>query len=284
MKVGRQHTGSLPGALVEGGPRGTRDLAERLLALGERIAREGTTGRDAASALLLRKRPSGDGFGDGPLRRMEESAIEAALRLALGLGDSYLPIQGPPGTGKTFIGAEQILALIADGRTVGITGPSHAVIHNLIDEVLEHAAEWAARPVIGQRADESNPFLHDSARRMNYDELEHGLRCRELGIAAGTVWMWGRKQFQESVDMLFVRRSWSAFTFQCPAGDGCTAKCDFTRRPAAARSAKPGSTPTGGRHIGARTCPSCSRNHARRGRSSPRQNMADAPPALHLHL
>ena len=61
------------------------------------------------------------------------------------LRDSYLPIQGPPGTGKTFTGAGQILELIAQGRTVGITGPSHAVIHNLIDEVCEHAAERGMR-------------------------------------------------------------------------------------------------------------------------------------------
>ena len=32
-------------------------------------------------------------------------------------------MQGPPGTSKTYTAAEQILELIAHGRTVGITGP-----------------------------------------------------------------------------------------------------------------------------------------------------------------
>ena len=72
---------------------------------------------------------------------------DAAVRLALTLRDSYLPIQGPPGTGKTFTAARQILELIASGRTVGITGPSHSVISNLIGKVYERADELGARRV-----------------------------------------------------------------------------------------------------------------------------------------
>ena len=57
----------------------------------------------------------------------------AAVRLASVLRDSYLPRQGPPpGTGKMYTAAEQILALVAQGRTVGITGPLHTVIHHLM--------------------------------------------------------------------------------------------------------------------------------------------------------
>jgi len=37
---------------------------------------------------------------------------------AVSLRRSYLPMQGPPGTGKTYTAAEQILELIAHGRTV----------------------------------------------------------------------------------------------------------------------------------------------------------------------
>ena len=81
-----------------------------------------------------------------------EKAVEAAVRLAKSLRRSYLPLQGPPGTGKTYTAAEQILALVAQGRTVGITGPSHAVIHHLIDMVCAHAGQWGLAPRIGQRA------------------------------------------------------------------------------------------------------------------------------------
>jgi hypothetical protein len=86
-----------------------------------------------------------------------ETAGEAAIRPATSLRRSYLPLQGPPGTGKTYTAAEQILALLAQGRTAGITGPSHAVIHHLIDTVCVHAGRRGLALRIGQRADRDNP-------------------------------------------------------------------------------------------------------------------------------
>jgi AAA domain len=204
LKVAKDYSGPLPAALVEGGPPDTRNLAGRLRDLGDRVVREGLTGEDAATALLLRLRPISHRARPGPLRSEGETATQAAVRLALALRDSYLPIQGPPGTGKTFTAAEQILDLIAQGRTVGITGPSHAVIHNLIDAVLKHATGRPFVPRIGQRAEDDNPFLHPSAARMSYDKLAAAVRACELDAAAGTIWMWARDQFQRSVDTLFV--------------------------------------------------------------------------------
>ncbi len=203
LKIGRDYVGPLPTALVQGGPVSARVLAERLRELGDRIAREGVSGNDAATAILLRARPNGDGLESGALRRHGETSTAAALRLTRGLRGSYLPIQGPPGTGKTFTGAQQILDLVVSNRTVGITGPSHAVIHNLIGEVLRQG-ESETPPRIGQRADPDNPFLHRGAVGMSYDAIERSLRGGELSIAAGTLWMWARPQFQRSIDTLVV--------------------------------------------------------------------------------
>ena len=89
---------------------------------------------------------------------------DAAIRLVLALRGSYLPIQGPPGTGKTFTAAGQILELIKAGRTVGITGPSHAVIHNLLGKVVSRADELGVvRPRIGQRPGQDTSYLHPGA-------------------------------------------------------------------------------------------------------------------------
>ena len=133
-----------------------------------------------------------------------ETAAEAAVRLALLLRCSYLPLQGPPGTGKTYTAAEQILELIAHGHAVGITGPSHAVIHKLIDTLCERASERGLAPRIGQRADRDNPFLHGSATGMTNEQLERALRDGELDVAAGTAWLWARPGLAGSVDTLFV--------------------------------------------------------------------------------
>ena len=204
LKTGRTYSGA-PAALVEDGPVNTKPLADRLRDLGGRVVGAGVSGQDAATALLLRLRPSTGGVPAGALRRDGESPAEAAVRLAVGLSASYLPIQGPPGTGKTFTAAGQILELVRAGRTVGITGPSHAVIHNLVGKVTERSAALGLTPPrIGQRADEDNPYLHHEAAGLDHGQLEQGLRTRDLDIGAGTPWLWARPQFQGSVDTLFI--------------------------------------------------------------------------------
>jgi uncharacterized protein len=87
---------------------------------------------------------------------------------------------------------------------VGLTGPSHAVIHNLICAVYEHAGARQIVPRVGQRAEKDNPYLHPDATQMSYDQLEQALRTHELDVAAGTTWLWSRPQFAGSADTLFV--------------------------------------------------------------------------------
>ncbi len=204
LKIGNTYSGPLPAALVEDGPVGTKGQRERLRDLGDRVVREGVSGQDAATALLLRRRPDDGGVPGGSLRAEGEAASTAAVRLALSLRSSYLPLQGPPGTGKTYTAAEQILELTAQGRTIGITGLSHAVIHKLIDTVCEHAGWRGAGPRIGQRADKDNPYLHADATMMSPEGLERAVRDHEVDVAAGTSWLWAREQFADSVDTLFV--------------------------------------------------------------------------------
>jgi predicted RecB family nuclease len=200
LKIGNGYDGPLPAGLVEGGPIGTRELRERLRDLGDRVVREGIGGPGAATALLLRRPPS----AEGPLLADGETIAGAAVRLATSLRRSYLPLQGPPGTGKTYTAAEQILALVAQGRTAGLTGPSHAVIHQLIDTLGRRASTGGAALRIGQRADRGNPFLHGSADDMTNEQLQRALRDGEVNVAAGTVWLWARPGMADSVDTLFV--------------------------------------------------------------------------------
>ena len=206
LKIGQGNAEPLPAALVEDGPIKTAAQQDRLRDLGERVVRKGMGDLNAALELLLRRRPD-DGTGStGSLRAGDETVKEAAVRLASSLRGSYLPMQGPPGTGKTYTAAEQILGLIGRGRTVGITGPSHSVIHNLIGSVTEHAS-WRGLVLdgrLGQRADKDNPYLHPGATMMSPEKLAGALRDGELDVAAGTTWLWAREQFQASVDTLFV--------------------------------------------------------------------------------
>ena len=205
LKAAGTYAGPWPAALIEAGPPRTREQRDRLRELGDRVVRAGFGGGDMATALLLRRRPDDGDDAVGSLRAEGETASAAAIRLATSLRHSYLPMQGPPGTGKTYTAAEQILELITQGRTVGITGPSHAVICHLIDTVYEHA-RWrgAGPPRIGQRADRDHPHLHADARSMSNEQLEKALRDGQLDVAAGTAWLWARSGLAGSVDTLFV--------------------------------------------------------------------------------
>ncbi len=207
LKIRVGYDGPLPASLVPEGPIMTATQRDRLRDLGARVARDGVSGAgglDAATALLLRSRPADGAAPGSSLCPTGETAGHAAVRLVLALRDSYLPVQGPPGTGKTYTAAQQILEQVARGRTVGITGPSHAVINNLIGEVYKHADSRGMTPRIGQRADKDNPHLHPRADSLSPNELEQGIRGGELDVIAGTSWLWSREQFGGSTDVLFV--------------------------------------------------------------------------------
>jgi predicted RecB family nuclease len=159
----------------------------------------------AARDLLLGQPPRvGRAVGE-VLVRPDEDPIAAARGLIRALDSSVLAIQGPPGSGKTYTGARMICALIADGKTVGITGTSHKVIANLLRAVL------AAADATGSRAD-----VH-ALQRNDGDALIEDPRVEptETGdiparldaganLVAGTSWVWVNPRLRQRVDVLVV--------------------------------------------------------------------------------
>ena len=181
-------------------------LKQALVRIGEYVANHGIAGDGSyrvARDLLLREPPRLNG---GPVRGPEETALEAALRIAAGGDFGVLPVQGPPGAGKTYTGARMISELVANGARVGIMANSHKVIVNLLDEALSAAEErgisiQAVRKISGNPKDEpSDPrvVLTDNNGRV-FEELRGG-----CPVAAGTAWLWARPEAHDSVDVLFV--------------------------------------------------------------------------------
>lgn len=68
-----------------------------------------------------------------------EDLVAGAVRAVTDLDDSTLIIQGPPGTGKTYTTARAIIALLADGKRVGVSSNSHKAINNLLAAISKHA-------------------------------------------------------------------------------------------------------------------------------------------------
>jgi uncharacterized protein len=191
-------------------------IGQRAVALGAGQARGPGIGDPgpvdrAARELLLRRPPRIAGRVPGsPLRGEHERALDAATRLVLALDGTTLAIQGPPGSGKTYAGARMILALVAAGMTVGVTGNSHKVIGNVLDEV--HRAARGAGPnesavLIGQKpGQEEGPTCPNAQDLAGWDtaRIAAALDDRVFNVVGGTAWLWSAAAMEGSVDVLLV--------------------------------------------------------------------------------
>ncbi|MEK6719997.1 MAG: TM0106 family RecB-like putative nuclease [Chloroflexota bacterium] len=202
--------GAHPRALFPGTPYRTDTMRSSLGRLAHHVIEHGIDGAGlhrAARELILGHRPriAGDS-GEGPLVAEGESSLEAAVRIATRLDGSTLAIQGPPGTGKTWTAARMILALVREGKRVGVTAQSHKVIGNLLEAVAKAAREVGDAVRIGQRADaeDGTAALEDLIIFKDSGAAVGGIRARDVDVLGGTSWLWAREDAEAAVDVLFV--------------------------------------------------------------------------------
>jgi hypothetical protein len=182
-------------------------LRDSLLALAEHITALGAGGRfmserDIATALaLLHARP--------PMvvlaRRDDEDSVQHCSRLAMALQGEVLAIQGPPGAGKTHTAAAMITTLIKAGKRVGVTGPSHKVIRNLLAAVAKDAAKQGLPLRAHQKVDHVGRLgeLPRGLQESKDDALAQ-LASGEIPLVGATAWMWASRDAVASVDVLFI--------------------------------------------------------------------------------
>ena len=159
-------------------------------------------GRD----LLLRNRPRLLEDDHGPLQKVGEDMLTAAKRLVLQLDSSVLAIQGPPGSGKTYTGAHLVCELVGQGKKVGITGPSHKVIRNLLDAGLSRAqAEDLPTLRCVQKVTEESEIPCQGVLEVTKPaEAIGALQDGSANVVGGTVWLWTAETSANTVDVLVV--------------------------------------------------------------------------------
>ncbi len=174
------------------------DVARRVVAAGS------IAGAPAALADLLRGaaprvagRESGAAFGDG---------VGEIVSWVERLEDSYAPIQGPPGTGKTHRGGHVIVSMVRDGRRVGVTGPSHSAIDNLLREALKVARDEGV-----EFADAT--FVHWDDNRAErgldggivYPRKRAEVLASPAAVVGGTSWLFAAEEYaRDPLDLLIV--------------------------------------------------------------------------------
>ena len=141
--------------------------------------------------------------GFAPL--VDETAQAFAVRIAIDLDGTVLPIQGPPGAGKTYVGAQMIRALVRAGKRVGVTAPSHKVIRNLLDELAGQAAAAGEVVRIAAKVGDDDEDSDGPVRSVKGNEAPlEALGAREIDVLGGTAWLWARDEYRDAVDVLFV--------------------------------------------------------------------------------
>ena len=136
------------------------------------------------------------------IRSAHSDELTLSTSIICKLDHSILGIQGPPGTGKTYTGAHMILSLVKAQKKVGITGPSHKAIRNLLDETVKLAEESgvALKAIQKSNSDENpHPMIELGDNHTVLTRIEG-----DADIAAGTAWLFSREEMANKVDVLFI--------------------------------------------------------------------------------
>lgn len=210
LKRATKSTAPHPAALIPQGPIRTSAQREALRRTASALLDHGVDGSgpaEAARRFLAGRPPRVASVSEGDaLRHVGESTFDAAIRLAGGLERSCLPIQGPPGSGKTSTAAAIVAALVAEGRSVGITANSHAVIGNLLKRAIAESAKQGIELRVIQKVSSDDQAVDIAGVRAtkNNEDVEAALAAREVDVVAGTAWLFAREGMAEMLDTLIV--------------------------------------------------------------------------------
>jgi predicted RecB family nuclease len=224
IKKSKEATDIHPSAIHQEEVVTIEPLATSIFDLAQHIIEDGIqfpTPYRAAKDLLLKNGPRlantlpGKILGDG------EDAVAGAVRIATEMKGTVLGIQGPPGSGKTYTGAMMILQLAQQGKRIGIAAPSHKVIRNLFDKVLE----------LGQKSDMKIKLVHKVKEKS--DEPKNGLEettenkqalkaLDDHKVVGGTAWLWAHNDARETLDYLFVDEAGQMSLAHVLAASRCT--------------------------------------------------------------
>ncbi|MDQ3671750.1 MAG: TM0106 family RecB-like putative nuclease, partial [Actinomycetota bacterium] len=135
-----------------------------------------------------------------PRVRLDLPPVEAVATLE----DSYLFVQGPPGSGKTWQGAKMAVALMRDGKRVGVTSLSHKAINKLLQEIEREAREQGFVFRGRKKSTSGNEESRFEGSFIDWRDGWGDLLDEELQLVAGTAWLLAREDFEGHLHTLFI--------------------------------------------------------------------------------
>ncbi len=162
----------------------------------------------AADDLLSRNPPrfhSGFTLPDEP----GGDPVENLRNAVRAMNETVLPVQGPPGTGKTYVTARAILALVRDGKRVGVASNSHAAIRNVlmgcVDALEEGDLDITLEDVeIAHKESQGMDPLPDGYETIAAIKRNQDQRLTGSHVVGGTAWLFSRLELADTFDYLFI--------------------------------------------------------------------------------
>lgn len=175
----------------------TKEIQTALTSIGQKQLSGGLP--DTILALLSRVPPA------VALQQAHEDTITAATRVTLEMSGSCLTIQGPPGTGKTYTASQVIIALLAEGKKVGVASNSHKAVVNLLCECGKQM-RMRGLSLCGIKAggEGEGELFADNPGIVYIKEGRNAAASYRDGVIGGTAWLFGRPEWENSLDYLFI--------------------------------------------------------------------------------
>ena len=197
-------------------------------------------------------------------------------------------MQGPPGSGKTWQGARMAIALMREGKRVGVTSLSHKAIHNFL-RAVQHEADRQSFSFAGAKRGEPETETAFESRCVVTSTDTDVCADPSFQLVAGTAWAFSRETVdihaaERPLDVLFVDEAGQLALADVLAVGTAARSLVLLGDPNQLPQVSQGITPRRLGTLGARAPARRPRDGAARPRALPRGDVAAPAGALRVHL
>jgi uncharacterized protein len=204
VKLGPKWSRIADGAsLIPKGPLGDDVLRGAIYRYAETVIAGDTVRYTALTDIMKKTAPRLHGRAPGtPIVPDGADLVAGSVAALKQLDNSYMLIQGPPGTGKTYTSSHAVVALLKDGKRIGIASNSHKAINNLLKYVEAVAREQRVRFNGIKKSSNEEQFFGGTFITDTLDNDAASQGGHQL--IAGTAWLFARPELDQALDYLFI--------------------------------------------------------------------------------